>query len=83
MSKRTQLLGEQLRKLSFECFKACREAHPGATLAAFTEAEEACVGRCEQRILRIKDTVERHVTDTFNPQFFLKFITEKTDNTRS
>ncbi len=42
--------------------------------AVFTEAEEVCVERCEQRVDRIKEVIERHVNDTFTPQFFSKYL---------
>jgi hypothetical protein len=40
----------------------------------FTEAEEICVKKCEVRVEKIKEVIERHVGDTFTPQFFSKYM---------
>ena len=61
-------MGEQLRKLTNDCFLACRD--PSNLNATFSEKEEVCVSKCEGRVEKIKAVVERHVNDTFTPQFF-------------
>ncbi len=74
IQKRTQLLGDQLRMLSQDCFHACMGA--SKLSVASTPNEELCLERCEARVAKLKEVVERHVTDSFTPQFFLKYIQE-------
>ena len=71
IQKRTQLLGDQLRNLSQDCFRACIDSTHSVTTSP---KEEVCLERCESRVAKLKEVVERHVTDSFTPQFFLKYI---------
>ena len=68
-------MGEQLRRLSQDCFRACLVG--SKTDVAFSEQEGECMGRCQQRMLKVRERVERHAADAFTPQFFLKFIQDQ------
>ena len=78
--KRTVLMSDQLRKLSHECFLVCRDPLVGgqervlAQDSVFTRDELTCIEKCEARVERLKDVVERHVNDTFSPNFFTKYM---------
>ena len=80
IAKRTTLLGDQIRKLSHECFIVCRDplgatgAHPKVEDSLFTREELKCLEKCEGRVERLKEVVERHVNDTFSPSFFTKYM---------
>ena len=64
-------MGDQLRKLSFECFTACKDplAKEKSKVdgSLFTLEEMTCVEKCENRVERLKEVIERHVNDTFSP----------------
>ena len=77
--KRTVLLSDQVRKLSHECFIVCKDPlagtqHQKVEDNLFTQDELTCLSKCEQRVQRLKEVVERHVGDTFTPQFFAKYM---------
>ena len=77
--KRTVLMSDQIRKLSHECFLVCRDPL-GTTQpvlapdSVFTREELSCIDKCEGRVERLKEVVERHVNDTFSPSFFTKYM---------
>jgi len=67
-------MGEQLRRLSQDCFRACIAK---TEVVTFSDQESECMGRCQERMLKVRERVERHAADAFTPQFFLKFIQDQ------
>ena len=74
VNKRSQLLHELMRKLSNECVLTCTKEKGSLTRMEFTENEEVCVQRCEKKVEKMQGVLERHLTDAFNPFFYLKYI---------
>ncbi|CDW90967.1 UNKNOWN [Stylonychia lemnae] len=76
--KRQRLLADQYRLLSHLCFKACSQTYSvSKEIIAITDLnpqEENCLGRCSLKSHKINQLIERHIDDSFTPQFFSKFI---------
>ena len=89
VNKRGMLLNETLRTLARQCLKVCskhempyseletkaaaEQAEP-RPLPKFTTNEEVCLAKCEAKMADIQGVIERHIDDSFNPQFVKKFI---------
>ena len=85
VNKRSMLLNETMRRLSHQCAtlcgqyalpqgKATDEQGEPRPLAKFTMQEEVCLAKCEAKMVSISAVVERHIDESFNPDFLKKFV---------
>mmetsp|Transcript_34011 Transcript_34011/g.24540 ORF Transcript_34011/g.24540 Transcript_34011/m.24540 type:complete len:105 (-) Transcript_34011:102-416(-) len=77
VSKRAVLQNDLLRTMSLNCIEKCSQltpTKPEAIELDFTSQEKQCLAMCEAKVIKLNSIIERHLSDTFNPQFMQKYI---------
>lgn len=85
LHKRHAIFNKLVRDMSSKCVRVCTsfelpanvnpdEVEPNFNVDKFSMEEEACLARCEHRVVKMHAAIERHLDDTFNPAFLTKFL---------
>ena len=74
VNKRNMLLTETMRSMANLCMSKCQEHAKATDSTDFSLLEQQCLAKCEAKVAKVQKLVERHVDDTFNPDFVHKYI---------